>query len=404
MHSTWQDLFAQRTRTIKSSAIRELLKLTEQPDVISFAGGLPAPDVFPIAEITEVTNDILSTSGPQALQYGTTEGYTPLRELVAQQLSSSGIDVKVPNILITSGSQQALDLLGKVFFNPGDTILVESPTYMGALQAWNPYEVNYVSAPMDEYGIIAGQVEQIIQQTHPKMIYVLPNFQNPTGVTMSLERRQQLIEISHRYGIPLIEDDPYGQLRFEGEAHPSLLQISACLSGKPELVFYMGSFSKVLAPGLRLGYIAAPTEVIAKLVQAKQGVDLNTPVLNQMIAYEMMKRGLLKHHIPKIRQAYREHRNVMLKALQQHFPPQVRWTHPEGGMFLWITLPESLDAESLLRETLNHKVAFVPGASFYAEGNIHNTLRLNFSNSSPERIEIGIARMGQVLQKQGLPV
>jgi 2-aminoadipate transaminase len=384
-----------------SSAIRELLKLTEQPDIISFGGGLPAPEVFPLEEFAAACNRVLHMHGAQALQYSTTEGYLPLREQIARHTQRYGIDVGPENILLTSGSQQALDLLGKIFINRGDRILVESPTYLGALQAWNAYGAEYVSVPIDKQGMRMDALEQALR-TGPKFIYVLPNFQNPSGVTLSLERRQILVEMADHYGVPIIEDDPYGQLRFEGEHLTSVVKLDDQFRNSNGYtyhgnVIYLSTFSKTLAPGIRLAWVIAPAEVIRKLVQAKQGADLHTATFNQLVAYEVSRGGFLDQHIKLIRKVYRERRDVMLAAMDRCFPPEVDWTQPEGGLFLWGVMPETLSARDVLKEAIQRKVAFVPGESFYANGGGHNTMRINFSNATPEKIQEGIARLGEVL-------
>jgi 2-aminoadipate transaminase len=387
-----------------SSAIRELLKLTEKPDIISFAGGLPAPEVFPLEKFTEACNIVLSTTGAQALQYSTTEGYLPLREQIARHTSRYGLEVTADNILLTSGSQQALDLLGRIFINRGDHILVESPTYLGALQAWNAYGAEYVAVPMDKNGMQTEALEAALR-TGPKFIYVLPNFQNPTGVTLSLERRRQLTELADRYGVPIIEDDPYGQLRYEGEHLPSVVVLDnqyrgnhcGCYYGN---VIYLSTFSKILAPGIRLAWVVAPPEVIRKLVQAKQAADLHTATFNQLVAYEVSRGGYLDQHIKLIRQVYKERRDVMLAAMDRCFPAEVDWTQPEGGLFLWGTMPEQLDAAEVLKCAVEQKVAFVPGSPFFPHPGGQNTMRINFSNAIPEKIQEGIRRLGNVLHEK----
>jgi 2-aminoadipate transaminase len=403
MQTLWDLRYAQRTQRMSSSAIRELLKLTEQPDVISFAGGLPAPEVFPVEEFRLACEQVLRTAGAQALQYSTTEGYLPLREMIARHTARYGIEVSPENILITSGSQQALDLLGRVFINPGDRILVESPTYLGALQAWNAYGAEFVPVPLDEDGMVTGALEAALR-AGPKFIYVLPNFQNPTGVTLSRERRQELVELAAHYGVPIVEDDPYGQLRFDGEHLPSVVlldsQYRGCDSCYQGNVIYLSTFSKILAPGLRLAWVIAPPEVIRKLVQAKQGADLHTATFNQLVAYEISHGGFLDRHIHHIREVYRERRDVMLAAMDRHFPAEVDWTQPQGGLFLWGILPERLNAAEVLAVAIEKKVAFVPGDPFFPCGGGHNTMRLNFSNAKPENIRTGIARLGQVLAEQ----
>ncbi|OQY87962.1 MAG: aminotransferase [Anaerolineae bacterium UTCFX2] len=409
MQTPWEYRFAQRTQRMGSSAIRELLKLTEQPDIISFGGGMPAPDVFPYEQFMEACERVLRDQGHLALQYGATEGYKPLREMIVRHTNRLGIEITAENILITTGSQQALDLLGKILINPGDRILVESPTYLGALQAWAGYGAEYVTVPMDEHGMITDALEEALR-TGPKFIYVLPNFQNPTGVTLSLERRHKLIELADRYGVPIVEDDPYGQLRYEGEHLPGIVVLDSqlrengdqCYRGN---VIYLSTFSKTLAPGLRLAWVVAPPEVIRKLVQAKQGADLHTSTFNQLVAYEVAHGGFLDQHVKLIQKVYGERRNVMLGAMDAYFPPGVEWTHPEGGLFLWGTLPEDQNAAEVLKAAVEQKVAFVPGAPFFPTGGGHNTMRLNFSNANPEKIQTGIARLGKVLsEKMGQPV
>ena len=362
MQVQWKKRFAQRVQHMKSSVIRELLKVAEQPEMISFAGGLPAPEVFPIERVKIATDQLLTEHGEQALQYGATEGYRPLRELLAQRLSQGKLQLTTENVLITSGSQQALDLLGKILIDPGDRIVVEAPTYMGALQAWSSYGATYTSLPMDEDGIQTNHLDEAFQQ-HPKYSYVLPNFQNPSGVTLSLARRHALVDQSRLHGVPIVEDDPYAELRFEGEQLPSLLALEAEQQEGPAYqgnVIYLGTFSKVLAPGLRIGWVIAPSEVINKLAQSKQGVDLHTASLTQMIAYELLKDGFLDEHIHLIRNVYRERRNAMLAAMAEHFPDNVHWTHPAGGMFLWVTLPKASNAAEILEQALKHNVVFVP--------------------------------------------
>jgi 2-aminoadipate transaminase len=401
MQTLWDQRYAQRLQRMKSSAIRELLKLTEQPDIISFGGGLPAPEVFPVEEFKQACARVLQSQSAAALQYGTTEGYLPLREMIAQQTRRNGIEVTAENILITSGSQQALDLLGKIFINPGDHIAVDNPTYLGALQAWNIYGAEYVTVRLDESGLVTDELEAAFR-VGPKFIYALPNFHNPTGVTLSLERRYRLVELADRYGVPIIEDDPYGQLRFEGDNLPSIVVLDEKLHPKnghyTGNVIYLSTFSKILAPGLRLAWVIAPPEVIGKLVQAKQGSDLNTSTFNQMVAYEVGRDGFLDKHAEIIRKVYRERRDAMLDALEEHMPAGVKWTHPEGGLFLWITLPETMSSVDLLQKSIEQKVAFVPGNSFYSCGGGENTMRLNFSYANPERINEGISRLSKAIR------
>lgn len=404
METPWESRYAQRTQRMSGSAIRELLKLTEDPEIISFGGGMPAPDVFPVDDFRAACDRVLAEIGPQALQYGATEGYRPLREMIARHTARYGIEISTDNILITSGSQQALDLIGKVFINPGDRILVENPTYLGALQAWNAYGAEYVTVPMDEDGMITDELENAVR-AGPKFIYVLPNFQNPTGVTLSVERRRRLIEIADRYGIPIIEDDPYGQLRYEGEHLPSVVVLDDQFrenGGHPYRgnVIYLSTFSKTLAPGIRLAWVIAPAEVIRKLAQAKQGADLHTSTFNQIVAFEVSRGGFLDRHVWLIRRVYRERRDIMLDAMAEYFPPGVTWTRPQGGLFLWATMAEGMDSTEVLKAAIQQKVAFVPGNSFYARGGGLTTMRLNFSNATPEKLRLGIERMGNVIKTQ----
>ena len=415
MTTPWQQRYSQRMKWMGSSIIRELLKLTEKPDIISFAGGLPAPEVFPVKEFEAATQQVLAEHGSRALQYGTTEGYGPLREYIVRRMSRYGIEAEPENVLITSGSQQALDLIGKILINPGDLILTEQPTYVGAIQAWRAYQAEFATVPIDDEGLRTDLLEEALC-AGPKFMYILPNFQNPAGVTLSLKRRMKLLEIADRYGIPIIEDDPYGQLRYEGDHLPSLVALDAQkLNGRGVSgngmgffrgnVIYLSTFSKTLAPGLRLGWVVAPKEVIKRCVMGKQGMDLHTSTFVQMVAYEVIKDGFLDEHVRHIRRVYRERRDVMLAAMERYFPPEVHWTIPAGGLFLWITLPESLNTTQLLEKAVENKVAYVPGSAFDPAGDSLNTARLNFSNARPENIELGIKRLGQVFEtaiQQGL--
>lgn len=403
----WGERFAQRTQRMTSSVIRELLKLTEKPDVISFAGGLPAPEVFPIAEVERATATVLREHGTTALQYAATEGYLPLRELLVEQMARHGIRVRPANVMITSGSQQGLDLIGKLFVNPGDRILTESPTYLGALQAWSAYQADYLTVPVDDDGLDVAKLEAQLRGG-PKFLYVLPNFQNPAGVTLSLERRRRLVELANHYGAPIVEDDPYGQLRYEGEHLPSIVELDAELHAGSrkdgELtgdVLYLSTLSKTLAPGLRVAWVVAPESVISRLVQIKQGADLHSSSFCQMVAYEVAKDGFLDRHVRRIREVYGERRNAMLAALERHFPQEVRWTRPRGGLFLWLTLPEGVDAAALLGQALEQeRVAFVPGASFFPKGGGERSCRLNFSYARPDVIDEGIRRLGSVIKRR----
>jgi 2-aminoadipate transaminase len=403
MQTPWEYRYAHRMQRMGSSVIRELLKLTEQPDIISFAGGLPAPDVFPVEEFRAACNYVLDHFGPQALQYSTTEGYRPLREMIARHTARYAVEVTADNILITSGSQQALDFIGRLFLNRGDYIVVESPTYLGALQAWNAYGAQYIPVRADEDGMIVDELEAALR-IGPKFIYILPNFQNPSGYTLSLERRQKLVELADKYGVPIVEDDPYGQLRYEGEHIPSVVALDSEFRGPngghySGNVIYLSTFSKLLAPGLRLAWVIAPPEVIRKLVMTKQAADLHTSSFNQYVAYEVAKGGFLDEHVKVIRAVYKERRDVMFEMMEEMFPAGVSWSKPQGGMFLWGTLPEGMDAADVLKRAIEKKVAFVPGAAFHPRGGGENTMRINFSYSSPAEIREGVTRLGTTLKE-----
>jgi 2-aminoadipate transaminase len=406
MDTLWSERFAQRMQGVRRSEVRELLKLTEQPGVISFGGGLPAAELFPVRRCEEACVKVLRDQGAQALQYSTTEGYRPLREMIARHSSRYGFTVGPENILITASSQQALDLVGKVFINPGDHLVVENPTYLGALQAWNLYQAQYTPVPTDDDGMRTDSLEAALRGG-PKFLYALPNFQNPTGVTISLERRQQIVRLADHYGVPILEDDPYGQLRYEGDHLPAIVTIDAKFQGGNGKytgnVIYMSTFSKTLAPGLRLGWITASEGVIERLVMAKQATDLHTSTFTQMVAYEMARGGFIDEHVRAMRPAYRERRDAMLAAMKEFFPPSVTWTRPKGGLFLWVRFPESIDAADVLREAIPHKVAFVIGSAFFPDGSGKNTARFNFSAADPDKIREGIKRLGGVLQRL-LPV
>jgi len=391
----WDQVLAQRSEGMKSSVIRELLKVTLQPDVISFAGGLPAPELFPLREFREACSYVLKEDGQRALQYGTTEGYPPLREFLAEKMQRYGVPAEPSNILVTNGSQQALDLIGKLFLDPGTVVLTGCPTYLGAIQAWNSYQARFVTVPLDDDGMQVDLLEDVLRREPVRFIYVLPNFHNPAGTTMPRERRMKLAELAAEYGVFIVEDDPYGELRFEGEDVTPLVVLHK------ENTIYLSTFSKTLAPGVRLGWIVDPEEVTNKLVQAKQGADLNTGTYVQMVVNDICQRGFLKSHVRRLRRVYRERRDVMLAALEEHFPSEASWTRPQGGLFLWARLPEGFDAAEFLKLAVEReKVAFVPGSAFHPGGGGASTMRLNFSNAQPDSIREGIARLGRALKAQ----
>lgn len=403
MHTSWDHRYAHRTAGITSSVIRELLKVTSQPDVISFGGGFPAGELFPIERVKEACDTVLTKNGSMALQYSQTEGYAPLRELIAESACQYGIRVTSDNVVITTGSQQALDLLGRIFLNRGDRVLTESPTYLGALQAWNVYGAEYATVASDNDGLRTDQLEEVIG-TNIKFMYVLPNFQNPTGVTIPLERRIKIVELADRYNVPIIEDDPYGQLRFEGEHLSPLVVLDDELRSKNKPIYlgnviYTSTYSKILAPGLRVGWVIAPAEVIKKLVQAKQGADLQSSTFDQYLAYELASGAWLKDHIALIRKEYKERRDAMLQAFEDFMPEGTTWTRPQGGLFLWLKLPDQCNTVELFPKAIEEKVAYVPGASFHPNGGGENTMRLNFSACNPETIRIGVERLSKMVKK-----
>ncbi len=384
--------FSERANQLQSSVIREILKVTQRPDIISFAGGLPSPETFPVEEMKAAFDKVLSTNGKVALQYGPTDGYPPLREWIADFLSTPNCRILPEQVLMVSGSQQALDLLGKVMIDEGSRVLVETPSYLGALQAFSVYRPEFKSVDTDDHGLVPSSIDAVAEGA--RMLYSLPNFQNPTGRSLSIERRLELVETCARLGLPLIEDDPYGALSYNGEPLPKMLNMN------PDGVIYMGSFSKVLTPGIRLGYVVAPLPLTRRLEMAKQAADLHTATLTQMVVHEVVKDGFLDGHIPKIRALYAHQCQAMLDALQEHFPPGVTWTRPEGGMFIWVTLPKHINAMQLLDQAIASKVAFVPGASFYANDPATNTLRLSFVTVSPARIQEGVAILGKLIAAQ----
>ncbi len=404
METLWEYRYAYRMKSMKSSVIRELLKLTQKPEIISFAGGLPAPKIFPVKEFQEAAYRALENNAEKALQYGTTEGYLPLREMIAERSARYGLKINASNVAITSGSQQALDLIGRLFINRGDKIIVENPTYLGALQAWNAYGADYIPVPMDEEGMITSELEKALRKG-AKFIYVLPNFQNPSGVTLSLQRRKELVELADRYGTPIVEDDPYGQIRFEGEHLPPVSVIDSEYreqegSSYDSNVIYLSTFSKLLAPGIRIAWAIGAESVIRKLVQAKQGADLHTSSFNQISVYEISQNNFLDKHVEVIRATYKVQRDAMLEAMDEFFPAEVKWTHPKGGMFLFVTLPKNLDATELFEKAIKKNVAYVPGVAFHALGGGKNTMRLNFSYPDSDTIREGIARLGNMLKEE----
>lgn len=381
---------------IKASEIREILKVTEQEDVISFAGGLPAPELFPIKEINEINQIVLKEAGTKALQYTTTEGYAPLREWISKRMNERlGTSFDKDNILITHGSQQGLDLSGKAFLDEEDIVLCESPTYLAAISAFKAYGCSFIEIPTDAYGMNMNVLEDVLRKTkNIKLIYVIPTFQNPTGKTWSLERRIRLAELSAQYGVAVIEDNPYGELRFEGESLPSVKAFD-----KVGNILCTGSFSKIFCPGFRIGWIAGDKEIIRKYVLVKQGTDLQCNTIAQMTIAEYLKRYDIDKHIKKIVEVYRKRRDIAVRSIECYFPKNIKFTHPEGGLFTWIELPEGVSARNILEKCLEKKIAFVPGGSFFPNENKENTFRINYSNMPEDRIEKGLQILGEVIKE-----
>ncbi len=384
---------AQRAHKMNPSVLRELLKVTEQPGIINLAGGLPSPQTFPIEAIAQATQKVLTEDGQGALQYAASEGYGPLREWVAADLRQQGLTVQAAQVLITTGSQQGLDLVAKVLIDAGVKVLVERPTYLGALQAFAPMEPQIVSVASDEEGVVAQDLRT--QAPGARFAYLLPNFQNPTGRSMSEARRAEVIQVAQDTGLPLLEDNPYGDLWFD-QAPPAPLS-----ARHPEGCIYLGSFSKILAPGLRLGYLVAPAPLYPKLLQAKQAADLHSPSFNQRIVFEVIHNGMLTSHVPRIRALYKAQRDAMLAALTREMTGlDVHWSCPQGGMFVWLQLPPALDAAALLPQAVKAGMAFVPGSAFYADRPQHNTLRLSFVTADRPAIDQAIQILAQLLKAQ----
>ncbi|HST51705.1 MAG TPA: PLP-dependent aminotransferase family protein [Pyrinomonadaceae bacterium] len=390
--------FARRLSGMGVSAIREILKVTERPEVISFAGGLPAPEVFPVEELARAHAAVFAEEGAQACQYSTTEGWFPLREWIAARMQKRGFrQTEAARVLVTSGSQQGIDLVGKIFLDPGDAVVVENPCYLAALQVFKGYEAQLLTVGSDDDGMKVDEVERAIERAErrPKFIYVVSQFHNPKGTTLSLERRRRLIEVARRYSVPIVEDDPYGELRYSGAAIEPLAALD-----DDGLVIYLSTFSKTLSPGMRIGWAHASREVFGALVQAKQAADLHTNTIQQRAAARLLSTFDFDAHVERIKKLYGERRDAMLAAMAEHFPSSSRWTRPDGGLFLWVELPEGVLAEELFEDAIAARVAFVPGTPFFAAEPRRNFMRLNFSNSSTEAIEEGIKRLGNLLKSR----
>jgi len=392
MTSPWTQ--ARRAARMNPSIIREILKVTEKPGILSMAGGLPSADTFPVEALKAACDKVLSENAKEALQYASSEGFGPLREWVAARVKALGMQVSPDQVLITSGSQQGLDLVGKILCEAGAPVAVETPTYLGALQAFTPYEPIFTSLASDDEGPLPEAIAKLPHNAPgTRFAYLLPNYQNPTGRVMSAERRAQVMAAAKAAGVPVVEDNPYGDLWYD-EAPPAALG-----SLWPEGSIYLGSFSKVLTPGFRLGFIITPPELYPKFLQAKQAADLHTPGFNQRVVYEVVKSGFLDQHVPKIRALYKANRDAMAEGLAQHLPPGCEWQKPQGGMFFWIRLPAGLDAMALLDKAVDAGIAFVPGAAFYAHAPDPRSLRLSFVTLTPSQISEGVAILGRVLRE-----
>jgi 2-aminoadipate transaminase len=386
-------LFSQRMAGVRRSYIREILKVTARPEIISFAGGLPHPESFPVQAVAKATADVLAESGPDALQYSTTEGFAPLREWIAARYRERhGIEVSADEVLITTGSQQALDLIGKVFLDPGDGLVVERPGYIGAIQSFSVYGPDFRPVTLTEKGLDCVELERVLAGGGVKSLYLVPSFQNPSGITYDLETRKKVAGLAAEYGALLVEDNPYGELRFKGGAIPPIRKFTT----GPAIL--LGTFSKIVAPGLRVGWLVAPTEMRDKLVTAKQAADLHTSSLTQRIIHRFLTDNDLEAHIESIRSRYGAQRDRMVAAIHERFPAGVSCTEPEGGMFLWVTLPEGISARKLFEAALARNVAFVPGRPFYLE-EVDNTFRLNFSNASLPAIDEGMDRLAACIRE-----
>ncbi|MCZ0871377.1 PLP-dependent aminotransferase family protein [Peribacillus sp. AS_2] len=391
-----ENKFADRARLVNSSETREILKVTERPEVISFAGGLPAPELFPVEALKNACSAVLDEEGAASLQYSTTEGYIPLREAISQRMKVIGINSTIENVLITSGSQQAIDLTGRLFINVGDTIICESPTYLAAINAYKAYNAKFVEVAMDDDGMVMEELEKKLQE-HPntKFIYTIPDFQNPTGRTLKLERRKRMIELANQYDVLVVEDNPYGAVRFAGEELPPVKHFDT-----ESRVIYISTFSKIFTPGLRLGWICADESFIDKYVAFKQTADLHTDSFAQRITAKYMELYDIEEHINKIKAVYKERCTAMLSCIEEFFPKNLSYSKPEGGLFIWVELPEGVDSTHIFTESLKNNVACVPGVPFFPNSTQKNTLRLNYSNMSKEKIIEGMKRMGEVLHRE----
>lgn len=402
MISDLKGTFSNISNNIKRSAIREILKLTQNPEIISFAGGLPAPESFPVDDLDGIISAMLKEEGAAALQYDATEGVTELRELLLKKYQDEGVNCSLDNLIITTASQQGLDLMGKILVNAGDIVICGLPSYLGGIGAFQAYGAKMEGVPMDEHGMSAvlleAKLEELKQQgKKPKFIYIIPDFQNPTGITMPESRRLEIISLAHKYDVLILEDCPYREVRFEGKPQRMMYELD-----NDDHVITLGTFSKIFAPGFRIGWVLGPKEINEKIVIAKQSADLCTPTFVQKIAIRYLKSGLFEPNLQKTINLYHQRRDVMLEQLEQHMPQGVKWTRPEGGMFLFITLPENMDAQELFYKAIEKKVAFVTGNVFYCDGGGKNTIRLNFSYVSNEKAIEGVKRLAELVKAEML--
>jgi 2-aminoadipate transaminase len=393
-------LFASRTREMKSSAMRDMMAITQRPDVISLAGGLPETGSFPPDSFAAAANRIAQESCARALQYGPTEGLDEVKDCIAQVMAAEDMRVDADDMIVTTGGQQVIDLVTKTLIDPGDVIVAEGPTYPGAVPTFSSYQAHVVHIDVDSEGMQVERLEEVLDQLErdgrrPKFVYTVPSFQNPAGVTMSLPRRQQLVDIAHRRELLVLEDNPYGLLRYEGAPQPTLRALDGGV-----YVMYLGTFSKILSPGIRLGWVVAPPPVLEKINLGKQAADLCTSTLTQLLVRAYFDQGIWRDYVDSLNEIHRARRDAMLDALAEFFPPQAEWTRPGGGLFVWVTLPDFIDTTDLLARALRDNVAFVPGEGAYLDGRGRNSMRLNFSGSDEDTIREGVRRIGEVVAEQ----
>lgn len=400
MISDLEQIYSTNIKGMKKSAIRELLKLTQRPEIISFAGGLPAPESFPIEQLKEISCEVLDQDGPAALQYGATEGVTELRQLMVNRYNAQGMNIELKNLVITTSSQQGLDLLAKIFINRGDKVICGLPSYLGGLGAFNSYGAEMIGIKFDEHGMRADLLDKKLgelksQGIKPKFIYIIPDFQNPAGITMPESRRLEIIEIAKKYDVLIVEDSPYREVRFEGKAQRTIFELDG--SGH---VILLGTFSKIFVPGFRIGWVVAHEAIVDKFVVAKQSTDLCTPTLNQKIAHKYIEKGYFDENLKTIIKQYHEKRDNMLQAFRDYMPEGVKWTEPEGGLFLFLSLPEGMDAENLFQKAIDNNVAFVLGSVFHCDGSGKNTMRINFSYMPKDKATEGVKRLAKAIKEE----